>query len=308
MADKIKLTFLGTSSAVPTKSRNHPSILLQYKEQNLLFDCGEGTQRQFRKAKLNPCKLTKIFISHWHGDHILGLPGLLQTLALNGYNNVLEIYGPLGTKQKMKNLFEFFLNSYLQTSLNENFKIKIIEVKEKTVLETQEFKIESIQTKHNTNSLAYSFILKERTRIDKEKLKKLDLENSPLIGELAKGNIIEYKNKKIDGKKLIYNEPSKKITYISDTTFFKELIKFSLNSNILISESTYSSDDQNQAKEFFHLTSHDAANIAKESKSKTLLLFHLSQRYSDIPKQIEKQAKEIFKNSIVVNDLDSFEI
>ena len=108
MADKIKLTFLGTSSAVPTKSRNHPSILLQYKEQNLLFDCGEGTQRQFRKAKLNPCKLTKIFISHWHGDHILGLPGLLQTLALNGYNNVLEIYGPLGTKQKMKNLFDFF--------------------------------------------------------------------------------------------------------------------------------------------------------------------------------------------------------
>jgi ribonuclease Z len=104
MADKIKLTFLGTSSAVPTKSRNHPSILLQYKEQNLLFDCGEGTQRQFRKAKLNPCKLTKIFISHWHGDHILGLPGLLQTLALNGYNNVLEIYGLLEQTTNEKSL------------------------------------------------------------------------------------------------------------------------------------------------------------------------------------------------------------
>ena len=228
MADKIKLTFLGTSSAVPTKSRNHPSILLQYKEQNILFDCGEGTQRQFRKAKLNPCKLTKIFISHWHADHILGLPGLLQTLALNGYNNTLEIYGPTGTKQKIKNLLDFFQSSYLQTSLNENFKLNVTEVNEKIILDTKEFRIESIQTQHNTNSLAYSFILKQRTRIDKEKLKKLNLGNSPLIGELAKGKIIEYKNKKIDGSKLIYKEPSKKITYISDTKFFKELIKFSL--------------------------------------------------------------------------------
>ena len=79
---KTKITFLGTSQAIPTAKRNHTAVLLSYKDENILIDCGEGTQRQFRKAKLNPCKLTRILITHWHGDHVLGLPGLLQTLAL----------------------------------------------------------------------------------------------------------------------------------------------------------------------------------------------------------------------------------
>jgi len=94
MSEKITITFLGTSQAIPTARRNHTAILLQYKAENLLIDCGEGTQRQFRKARLNPCKITKLLITHWHGDHILGIPGLLQTLLLNQYNKTLEIYGP----------------------------------------------------------------------------------------------------------------------------------------------------------------------------------------------------------------------
>ena len=98
MTEKVEIVFLGTGSAVPTIRRNHPSIFLRYKDESILFDCGEGTQRQIRKAKLNPCKLTRLFITHWHGDHVLGIPGLLQTLALNNYNRELEIYGPKGTK------------------------------------------------------------------------------------------------------------------------------------------------------------------------------------------------------------------
>ena len=86
-----KITFLGTSDQIPSRSRNHTSILLTYEGENILIDCGEGTQRQFRKANLNPCKITKILISHWHGDHVLGLPGLLSTLALSGYNKTLHI-------------------------------------------------------------------------------------------------------------------------------------------------------------------------------------------------------------------------
>jgi len=106
---KIPIYFLGTSQAIPTAKRNHTAVLLQYKSENILVDCGEGTQRQFRKAKLNPCALTRILITHWHGDHVLGLPGLLQTLALNNYNKILYIYGPRGTKRFMDLLYSLFV-------------------------------------------------------------------------------------------------------------------------------------------------------------------------------------------------------
>ena len=96
--EKVTLSFLGTGNAVPTKKRNHTAILLNYKDQSLLFDCGEGTQRQFKFLGISATKLTKLFITHWHGDHILGIPGLFQTLAMLNYNKTLEVYGPKKTK------------------------------------------------------------------------------------------------------------------------------------------------------------------------------------------------------------------
>src|SRR4030042_2692406 len=102
----IKITFLGTSDAIPSAERNHTSILLEYKNESILVDCGEGTQRQFRKAKLNPNKVTKILITHWHGDHVLGLAGLLQTLSFSNHNKTLSIYGTRGTKEFMKILLK----------------------------------------------------------------------------------------------------------------------------------------------------------------------------------------------------------
>ena len=107
--EKIKITFLGTSDSIPTKERNHTSILLNYKNENILIDCGEGTQRQFKKANLNPCRLTSILITHWHGDHILGLPGLLQTLAMQNYNRTLKIYGPRNTKKFAEEIMKMFV-------------------------------------------------------------------------------------------------------------------------------------------------------------------------------------------------------
>jgi ribonuclease Z len=109
MANKIKITFLGTSASIPTVNRNHTSIILNYKEDNILIDCGEGTQRQFRKAKLNPCKVNKLLITHWHGDHVLGLPGFFQTLALSDYNREMQIFGPKKTKEFMRNFVGIFV-------------------------------------------------------------------------------------------------------------------------------------------------------------------------------------------------------
>ena len=140
---KIPITFLGTSQAIPTADRNHTSILLTYKSENILIDCGEGTQRQFRKLKLNPCNLTRLLITHWHGDHILGIPGLLQTLALNGYNRKLQVYGPKGT--------EFFLRKILEMFVFEGkINYEVHEVSSGKILETPDFYIQSQEMIHGS--------------------------------------------------------------------------------------------------------------------------------------------------------------
>ena len=107
---KIPIVFLGTGQAIPTAKRNHTSLLLQYKNETIMFDCGEGTQRQARKAKINLCKLTRIFITHWHGDHILGLPGLFQTLQLSKCSHKIYIYGPRKSKEFINLMLKLFIN------------------------------------------------------------------------------------------------------------------------------------------------------------------------------------------------------
>jgi ribonuclease Z len=112
----IKLIFLGTSDAIPSKERNHTSILISYKNENILVDCGEGTQRQLRIAEINPGKITRLLITHWHGDHVLGIPGLLQTLSFNEYKQTFFIYGPKGTKEFVDEMLKSFV-------FQQNFKI-----------------------------------------------------------------------------------------------------------------------------------------------------------------------------------------
>ncbi|MEI6059013.1 MAG: ribonuclease Z, partial [archaeon] len=302
--EKIKLTFLGTGSSIPTARRNHPAMLISYKDENILVDCGEGTQRQFRYARLNPCKITKILITHWHADHVLGIPGLLQTLMLNGYNKTLKIYGPEGTKRMMQLYVGLFAHR------GDNFQIEVHEVEKKIVIDEKEFSIESEKMDHDTPARAYSFIIKEKSRIDKEKLKKLKIENSPLIGQLAAGKTVTIAGKKIDGKKLIYKEEGRKITFIMDTRMNKEATSFAKDSTLLVCESTYAADEEEIAKEHGHLTSTQAGEIAKKSNSKKLILTHLSQRYETKAqsKQILDEAKKVFKNSEIAEDLMSLEL
>ena len=310
MAEKIKLTFLGTGSTIPTARRNHPAILLQYKAENILIDCGEGTQQQFRKAKLNPCKITKIIISHWHGDHILGLTGLLQTLNLNGYNRDLIIYGPKGSKIEFKEKISPHLGFYWNISKRQGNKFNIIvkEVNEGIVFEDNDFYIESTKMDHGCPTVAYSFIIKEKNRLDKTKLAKLKLPNSPLIGELIKGKTVEINGKKINGEKLMYTELSKKVTFIMDTKTNNNAISIAKDADVLISEATHSADEQEIAEKHNHLTSIDAAKIAKKAKAKKLVLIHLSQRYDEIPKIILNEAKKVFSNVIIPEDLDKLEL
>ena len=302
MVEKIKLNFLGTGSAIPTARRNHPAVLLRYKAESVLIDCGEGTQRQFRKAHLNPCKITKILISHWHGDHVLGLPGLLQTMMLNGYNKKLEIYGPKGTSAKVRQFFD------LLGRKGQDLDVKVKEVSRGKIVDEGDFYIEVAEMDHDAPAVAYSFVVKEKMRLDKAKLKKMKVPNSPLVGELVKGKTVEIGGKKINGKKLMYKEDARKVVVVMDTRYNEGAVKLAKGADLLISEATYSKEEQEIADEYGHLSSVGAAKIAKKAKVKGLVLMHLSQRDEAIPKVILKEAKEVFKDVIIPEDLDEVEL
>ncbi len=300
MAEKIKITFLGTSDSIPTSDRNHTSILLNYKEEHILVDCGEGTQRQFRKANLNPCKITRLLITHWHGDHVLGIPGMLQTLALSGYNKTLMVYGPKGTKKFMNAIFNTFI-------FVEKFPIKVFEIdKNRKFIDTPEFYIESEKMTHGVPCNAYAFVRKEQIRINKEKLKKSELPSSPLLKKLKDGKDILYNGKKYLAKDFTFKEHDKKISFVLDTSMNKKIVPFVKNSDLLICESTFSSEFDDRAKEYNHLTSKQAAQIAKKAKAKKLILTHTSQRYKKDMKKLLYEAKKVFKNSVLVRDFESF--
>jgi len=294
MTKKIELTFLGTSDAVPTKQRSHTSILLNYAGENILVDCGEGTQRQFRFAELNPCKITRILITHWHGDHVLGIPGILQTLALSGYNKTLYIYGPKGTKEFMQNVLKTFV-------FVREYEIQVQEVFGR-FLETEEFYIEAQQMTHGTPTNAYNFVLKGQIRIDRKKLEKAKIPSGPHMKLLKQGKNMAYKGKKYLAKDFVIKEKDKKISFILDTSLNSKIVPFVKQADLLVCESSFAQDLQDKAKEYNHLTSKQAGEIAKSAKAEKLILTHLSQRYYNNPKQLLDEAKKVFKCSELASD------
>lgn len=301
---KIPITFLGTAQAVPTAKRNHTSILIQYGAENILVDCGEGTQRQFRKAHINPCKLTRLFITHWHGDHILGLPGLFQTLALNGYNKTLFVYGPRGTKRFMEKLTEFFVP-------HGKIKMVINEVNSGKVFETKDFIVEAVPMIHGAPCNAYTITEKQKVHLDKKKLRKFRLPNSPLLGKLQQGKSIVYKGKTVRASQVSYKTKPKKIAIIMDTLINPNCYKAAKNADLLISEATFLENSENGkklAKEYGHLTARQAGEIARKSKAKHLILAHLSQRYEMKGHLLLREAQKEFENTKIAEDLMKAEV
>ncbi|MEM3074429.1 MAG: ribonuclease Z [Candidatus Pacearchaeota archaeon] len=302
MPNKIEIVMLGSGSSVPTAKRNHPGILLKYKEENCLFDCGEGIQRQFRKANENPCKITRLFISHWHGDHILGIPGLLQTLYLNAYGKTLEIYGPRRTKNYMDKILGLF-------AYKGKIYFNVHEISKGIFINDKDFYVEAFPMSHGIPSLAYSFYIKDSLRIDKNKLKKLNLHKNDLkkLKELKKGKDIILSGKKIKAKDVTYVEKGRKIAFVFDTLMNENILKIAKDSDILFCESTYF-DEKELAMEHKHLNVFQVADIAKKSKVKKLVLFHLSQRYEMKEKDFLNEAKKKIKDVIIAEDLMRFEV
>jgi len=290
----MEIIFLGTSCMVPTKERNHQAIFITYRDEGILVDCGEGTQRQFSYANIKHTKITKILISHWHGDHVLGLPGLLQTLSANNYECVLEIYGPKGTKNSFEHMFEAF-------SFSLGFEIKITEL-ENTVLEFKDLIIESKKLEHGVPCLGYSIKEKDRRRIKTTAIKKIGLPDGPLLGKLQNNQEVEWKGKKISPNNTTYVVPGKKVAIVLDTLLCNSAYSLAQDADLLISEAVYDSNLKQKAEEYKHLTAQQAAGIASKANVKKLILTHFSQRYKSTAELLE-EAKSVFTNTFLAHDL-----
>lgn len=290
----MEIIFLGTASMVPTKERNPSTILINYGNEGILIDCSEGTQRQLKIAGIKLTKITKILISHWHGDHVLGLPGLIQSLGASDYGKTLKIFGPKGTKKYFEALTKTFL-------FDRKVELEINEISKGKFFENNEFFLEALPLEHGIPTLGFNFIEKDRRKIDLKKIKKLGIEEGPLLGELQDGKTINFKGKKIKPEHAAYIEKGKKITIITDTLLCDNCYKLAKNSDLLICEATYSSKLEGKGEEYLHMTAKQAAQLANKANAKKLILTHFSARYKNT-QEIEEDARDIFDDIICAKD------
>lgn len=299
----MEIIFLGTSSAVHSKDRNHPSIAIRAFGEVFLFDCGEATQKQILQTNVSPMKISKIFLTHYHGDHILGLPGLLQSMSLNGRQKKLTIYGPKGLNKIKDAIYSL---GYCAIE----YPVEFIEIDSGIIIDNEEYFIQSQRVRHNVPALAYSIEEKKKPRFLRDKAIELGVPVGPAFGRLHNGEEVEIDGRIIKPEQVL-GEPRKgiKITYSGDTRPCEEMIMLARDSTILIHESTFLKQDYTNAEEYAHSTSIDAAYVAKDSNSKELILTHISTRYSeDYADIMLKEAQSIFENTRLANDFMEIEL
>lgn len=300
----MRVIFLGTAGSVPTPDRSLPAVLVKRGNEQLMFDCGESVQRQMIRAKVGFHKKMKIFVSHMHGDHVLGLPGLMQTMALMDRQKKLEIYGPEGINQFLECVRET-----LQFGLT--FPVEIHEVYDAGVVcEDKEYVVEAARSNHVVPSLAYAFVEKLRPgKFYPEKARALGVPEGELWSKLQHGDEIKLPNGQVVNPEDVLGSPrqGRKIVYTGDTRPFKGFAKFAANADLVIHDSTFDDVLGEKAELDGHSTPSQAGQQAKKAKAKKLVLTHISARYADAGLLLE-QARKVFKNALVAEDFLELEL
>ena len=311
----MNITFLGTSSGVPTLSRNVSSLALKLSQtaEVWLFDCGEGTQHQLMKSNIKSSQIKKIFISHMHGDHIYGLPGLLATLGLSGNSDGIEIYGPT-------ELRSFVISALKSSYCKLSFPLTFIEVEvsasqNKILFENDKVKVNCACLTHRLPAYGYRVSEKDKPGIfDIKKAKDLKIPPGPIYSELQAGKTVELKDGRSFNGKEFCGPPRKgeSFVYCTDTVFSESAVKLSKNADLLVHESTFSKEDEKMAYEKLHSTTIMAAKTALLSNVKKLIITHLSPRYTQkssiTPSDLLKEAQKIFPNTYLAKDFLTAEI
>ena len=305
----MELQFLGTGAGVPAKMRNVSSIalkLLDERNEIWLFDCGEATQQQILNTTIRPGKIKKIFITHLHGDHIFGLPGLLTSRSFQGGEDELIVYGPKGIKR--------FIDTSISVSYSKlGYPLKVVEFEEDGVLfSDQQFRVEAMKLEHGIPS--YGFRITESDQIGElkaEELRAIGVPFGPVFGRLKRGEVVTLEDGRvIDGKDYVSEDIKGRVIVIcGDTRFTPKSITLAQNANVLVHEATYEADKEKTARQHFHSTSKQAATIALEANVQQLYLTHISARYlGHQVSQLEQEARKVFPQTKVVKDFDTFTI
>jgi len=293
----IEITFLGTVSGIPSKERNHPAIVLEYygkKKDTLLFDCGEGTQKQLMLSGISFMDIDRIFITHWHADHFAGLIGLIQTMSLEGRKRKLKIFGPEAEKF-VSNIVDlgYFGLRFPVEAINVRFEGNEMSLIE----EEEEWQVFSIPVLHTVPSVAYCFKEKDKWSIDPKKLKELKLKRGRWLEKLKEAKVWKYKGKEIKIEDVANLKKGLKVVYSGDTLPCENILKISDSADLLIHDATFLEEEEGKA----HADVKQAAKIARSANVKQLILTHISRRYQ-VPEELEREAKKIFPNTKVAYD------
>ena len=294
----MQVVFLGTAGSIPTVRRALPAVALRRKDELIIFDCGEGVQRQMIKARVGFHKKTKIFVTHMHGDHVLGMPGLLQTMSLLNREKKLDIYGPVGI-----NAFIEAIEQTVQFGLT--FPILVKEIcQEGIVCEEREYSVQTVQADHVVSALAYAFVEKPRPgQFNKERVKNFGIPEGPLWSKLQRGENVNLSDGRTVESSDILGKPrsGRKIVYSGDTRPSEALVKLSKEADLLVHEATLGDELKERAFEDGHSTPSQAAEAAKRAGVKQLILTHISARYKT-PDSLLSQARRVFKNVKIAED------
>ncbi len=296
----LRVVFLGTSGSIPSVERNSSAIFVQFGSHRVLFDCGEGTQRQMMIAKTG-FKLDAIFITHLHTDHFIGLFGLLETLSLNERKEKLTVYSP----------HPEFLSSVFKAFGYENlsFPVEVKELKDGESVRFGNFRIVAFKTEHIVKSYGYALVEDERRgKFNRKKAEELGIKPGPLYAKLAKGESVTVNGRVITPEMVLGKpRPGRKVVYTGDTRPCIRTVEVARGADLLIHDASFTSDLQEWAEETKHSTAREAAEIARRAGVKKLILTHVSARYKDTSPLLE-EAKAVFENVVVAEDFMVVEV
>ncbi len=289
----IEVTILGSSGSSPAKDRSLPSVALRREGDIFLFDCGEGTQMQMLRYGINAYRVKAIFVSHSHGDHIIGIAGLVRTLAMSNRDKPLDIFVPKGQEKIIKALVMF-------DKAMIGYDINIIGIKGGLAYKGKDFRISAFRLNHTIDALGYVFQEDDKKNFIVERCKKLGIVGE-MFSELLKKGRIKLGRRTIYAKDLVEIKPGRKIVYAMDTRPSGETVKAAREADLLIHESSYTEEFRRLARERKHSTAFEAAEIAKKANVKRLVLTHISTRFKTAKPLID-EASKVFKEVSVAED------
>jgi ribonuclease Z len=288
---KIKVTILGTTAGVPTKERAHPAIHLSYddgKEFSYLFDCGEGTQRQFLFAGLNMMRINEVFITHWHGDHCLGLPGMVDTMGFEGRQRPLTVYAP--EAGKVRKILSFGHSVGKFRIIPRNVPAKGDRVTK--LLEEERFSIVSTPVKHSVPTVAYALLEKDKLKVDTEKAAKMGLpREGEFYNRLKQKGKARHEGRKIRLEDIATKIKGKKVVYSGDTEICDSLRRLVRDADLLVQDCTYFSEEDDLDRPYRHASLPEVLEMALSENVNKMILTHISRRCQDaenLRKLVEK--------------------